>query len=57
MVQPNPQIVLQRIRYLLTDPIDMKNPKVAADDSMYCDRVANAPRGPGPPLELEGMLF
>ena len=38
---------------MLTEPIDMKNPNVAADDSMYCDKVAKAPRGPGPPLNID----
>ena len=30
--------------------MDMKKPKVAADESMYCERVATVPRGPGPAL-------
>jgi hypothetical protein len=33
-----------------TDPMDMKNPKVAAEESMYCDSVATTPLGPGPAL-------
>lgn len=28
----------------------MKNPNVAADESIYCDSVATVPLGPGPPL-------
>jgi hypothetical protein len=36
----------------LTDPIDMKKPNVAADESIYCDIVAIAPLGPGPPLDI-----
>jgi hypothetical protein len=36
--------------FVLTEPMDMKKPNVAAEESMYCDKVANAPRGPGPPL-------
>jgi hypothetical protein len=35
----------------LTEPIERKNPKVAALLSMYCDKVDMAPRGPAPPLE------
>ncbi len=35
---------------VLTEPIDMKNAKVAADEPMYWARVARAPRGPGPAL-------
>jgi hypothetical protein len=30
----------------------MKKPKVAAEESIYCDMVAIAPLGPGPPLSL-----
>lgn len=33
-----------------TEPIDMKKPKVAAEDIMYWLRVATTPRGPGPAL-------
>lgn len=33
-----------------TDPMDMKNPNVAAEESMYCDSVATTPLGPGPAL-------
>jgi hypothetical protein len=36
----------------LTDPIDIKKPNVAADESIYCDIVAIAPLGPGPPLDI-----
>jgi hypothetical protein len=37
----------------------MKKPKVAADESIYCDMVAIAPLGPGPPLDpqLEQSTF
>lgn len=35
----------------LTEPIDMKKPKVAADEAMYWPRVAMVPRGPGPRLQ------
>jgi hypothetical protein len=34
----------------LTEPIERKKPKVAALDSIYCESVCIAPRGPGPPL-------
>lgn len=34
----------------MTEPIDMKNPKVAAELSIYCDRVPITPLGPGPAL-------
>ena len=39
----------------MTEPIDMKNPNVAADDNMYCDRVATTPRGPGPARRMAKM--
>jgi len=29
----------------------MKNPKVAAEESMYWERVASTPLGPGPALK------
>lgn len=41
----------------LTEPIDMKKAKVAADEPMYCARVANAPRGPGPALHVSKTLI
>jgi hypothetical protein len=34
----------------LTDPMDMKNPNVAAEESIYCESVATTPLGPGPAL-------
>lgn len=34
----------------LTDPILMKNPKVAAEEPIYVARVAIDPLGPGPAL-------
>lgn len=40
-----------------TEPIDIKKPNVAPDDSMYCDRVARAPRGPGPALGQGGTTY
>lgn len=38
----------------LTEPMERKNPKVAALLSMYCDRVGRTPRGPAPPLRVQG---
>ena len=43
-------ICVLRIFKILTDPIDMKNPNVAADDNIYCDNVPITPLGPGPAL-------
>lgn len=34
----------------LTEPMERKNPKVAALLSMYWDSVGRIPRGPAPPL-------
>lgn len=34
----------------------MKNPNVAAEESIYCDSVATVPRGPGPALEDEATV-
>lgn len=34
----------------LTDPMLIKKPNVAADESMYWLKVATTPRGPGPAL-------
>ena len=39
-----------RVSGRLTEPIDMKKPNVAAEESMYWASVPMTPRGPGPPL-------